>query len=98
MKTIPMNKTLLPLALIITLVLSTPAAAHSPIMRIGGMPGGVLHALLIPEHGLSLLALGLVLGRQQQPIRRSGMLIFFRRHGVRACCRSADRRRDAYLG
>jgi hypothetical protein len=77
MKKIPMNKTLLPVALIVGLMSSTPAAAHSPIMGIGGVPGGVLHALLIPEHGLSLLALGLVLGRQQQPVRRSGMLIFF---------------------
>lgn len=72
-----MNKTLPPVALIVGLVLSTPAAAHSPIMGIGGVPGGVLHVLLIPEHGLSLLALGLVLGRQQQPVRRKGMLIFF---------------------
>jgi hypothetical protein len=82
MKKIPTNKTLLPEALIVSLVLSTPAAAHSPIMGIGGVPGGVLHALLIPEHGLSLLALGLVLGRQRQPVRRSGMLIFF---GAMAC-------------
>jgi len=82
MKKIPMIKTLLPLALTISLVLSTPAAAHSPIMGIGGVPGGVLHALLIPEHGLSLLALGLVLGRQQQPVRRTGLLIFL---GAMAC-------------
>jgi hypothetical protein len=82
MKKRPINKTLLPVALIVGLVSSMPAAAHSPIMGIGGVPGGVLHALLIPEHGLSLLALGLVLGRQQQPVRRTGMLIFF---GALAC-------------
>ena len=29
-----------------------PHSAHSPIMGIGGVVGGVLHALLIPEHGL----------------------------------------------
>ena len=40
------------------------------------MVGGVLHALLIPEHGLSLLALGLALGQQEQPARRAGLLIF----------------------
>jgi hypothetical protein len=77
-----MNKMLLPAALIVSLVSSTPAAAHSPIMGIGGVPGGVLHALLIPEHGLSLLALGLVLGRQQQTVRRTGLLIFL---GALAC-------------
>ncbi len=68
--------TLFPAALLISLVLTTPAFAHAPIMGIGGISGGVLHALLIPEHGLSLLALGLVLGRQQQTTRRSGLLIF----------------------
>jgi hypothetical protein len=42
---------------------------------IGGVVGGVLHAVQIPEHGLSLLALGLVLGRQQQATRRVGLLV-----------------------
>jgi hypothetical protein len=55
---------------------TTPALAHSPIMGIGGVVGGVLHALLIPEHGLSLLALGLVLGQWEQPPRRAGIMIF----------------------
>lgn len=77
-----MTRTLLPAVLLLSLVLSTPASAHAPIMGIGGVLGGVLHALLIPEHGLSLLALGLVLGRQQQPVRHAGLLIFF---GALAC-------------
>jgi hypothetical protein len=55
---------------------ATPAFAHSPIMGIGGVSGGVLHALLVPEHGLSLLALGLVLGRQEPATRHSATLIF----------------------
>jgi len=55
---------------------ATPALAHAPLMGIGGVFGGVIHALLVPEHGLTLLALGLVLGRQKQDARRSGMLIF----------------------
>ena len=55
---------------------TTPALAHSPIMGIGGVPGGALHAVLIPEHGLGLLALGLVLGQQAWPQRRDGLLIF----------------------
>jgi urease accessory protein len=79
-----MNRKLIPAALliapvislVISLALSTPASAHAPIMGIGGVLGGVLHALLIPEHGLSLVALGLVLGRQQQQVRHTGMLIF----------------------
>jgi hypothetical protein len=56
--------------------MTTPAMAHSPIMGIGGVFGGVIHALLIPEHGLGLLALGLVLGRQQKAARRTGLSIF----------------------
>jgi hypothetical protein len=67
--------------LVVTLILcllagAMPALAHSPIMGIGGVPGGALHAVLIPEHGMGLLALGLVLGRQPWPERRTGMLIF----------------------
>jgi len=68
---------LLRTVLIVCLVmLTTPAWAHAPIMGIRGVLGGLLHALLIPEHGASLVALGLVLGRQQQLARRSGLLIF----------------------
>ena len=64
-------------ALVLALLLSaTPALAHSPIMGIGGVVGGVLHALLIPEHGLSLLALGLALGQWEQSARRAGIMIF----------------------
>jgi urease accessory protein len=58
------------------LVSTTPAFAHSPITGIGGVLGGILHALLIPEHGLSLLALGLALGQHEQSARRAGILIF----------------------
>src|SRR5215470_3888052 len=66
-----------PVAILVCLIVSTtPATAHSPIMGIEGVLGGVIHALLIPEHGLSLLALGLVLGRQQQTPRHVGLVIF----------------------
>jgi urease accessory protein len=68
--------TLFRTALLLSLTLTTPAFAHAPIMGIGGVVGGILHAVLIPEHGLSLLALGLVLGRQQQTTRRLGLLVF----------------------
>ncbi len=55
---------------------ATPAFAHSPIMGIGGVLGGVLHVVLIPEHGLSLLAIGLVLGQQPWVRRRTGLMSF----------------------
>jgi HupE / UreJ protein len=58
------------------LVLATPAWAHAPIMGIGGVAGGFLHALLIPEHGMGLLALGLALARQEPGRRWSGEVIF----------------------
>jgi HupE / UreJ protein len=71
-----MNTLLRAILLVCLLVLATPALAHSPIMGIGGVFGGMLHALLIPEHGLGLLALGLALGRQETMASRSGLLIF----------------------
>jgi urease accessory protein len=77
-----MNRTLLAIALFIGLMLASPASAHAPIMGIGGVLGGVLHAIVIPEHGMSLLALGLALGRQQRPVRHTGMLVFL---GAAAC-------------
>ena len=62
---------------LVLLVASTDAAlAHAPLMCIGGITGGVLHAVLIPEHGMSLVALGLVMGRQERSARRSGELFF----------------------
>jgi hypothetical protein len=63
---------------LVPVLLSTtmPALAHSPIMGIGGVTGGILHALLIPEHGLGLLALGLVLGLLERPARRIGFVVF----------------------
>jgi hypothetical protein len=64
-------------ALVLVFLLSaTSAHAHSPIMGIGGVVGGVLHALFIPEHGLSLVALGLALGQWQQSPRWAGIMIF----------------------
>jgi hypothetical protein len=62
--------------LAILLLTTVPALAHSPIMGIGDITGGILHALLIPEHGMSLLALGLALGQLEKSERRTGILIF----------------------
>jgi urease accessory protein len=61
---------------LLTVAGATPASAHSPIMGIGGVLGGVLHAVLIPEHGLSLLALGLIFGLLERPARRTGYAVF----------------------
>ena len=71
-----MNRIFVASLVICWLALATPAWAHAPIMGIGGVFGGLLHALLIPEHGMSLVALGLVLGRLERPKRRMGILIF----------------------
>jgi len=71
-----MNRQLAILCTVGILATATPASAHSPIMGIGGVFGGILHALLIPEHGMSVLALGLVLGQQPWIQRRIGLLIF----------------------
>ena len=71
-----MSKRIGPVLVAVLLASTTPALAHSPIMGIGGVLGGALHALLIPEHGLSLLALGLALGQLEQSARRAGILIY----------------------
>jgi hypothetical protein len=71
-----MSKQIGPVLVAVLLASTTPALAHSPIMGIGGVLGGILHALLIPEHGLSLLALGLALGQQELSPRRAGILIY----------------------
>jgi hypothetical protein len=64
------------IGLVFFLLSIEPALAHAPLMGIGGVVGGVLHAVLIPEHGMSLVALGLVMGRQDGSARRSGEFIF----------------------
>ena len=71
-----MSRILFAIVLAYFLLAAEPALAHAPLMGIGGVVGGVLHAVLIPEHGMSLVALGLVMGRQERPARRSGELIF----------------------
>ena len=39
------------------------AQAHTVIDGIGGFPGGLLHPLLVPAHGLALIALGCLVGQ-----------------------------------
>ena len=56
------------------LVAGGPAQAHDVVSGVGGLPGGLLHPLLVPAHALALLALGLALG--QQPRWRAGVLLF----------------------
>jgi urease accessory protein len=67
---------LLGAALLIGALAPTAAFAHSPIMGIGGVLGGALHALLIPEHGMGLVALGLFLGQRDAMLRRKGAATF----------------------
>jgi hypothetical protein len=71
-----MIRVLLTVGLVFFLLSIEPALAHAPLLGIGGVAGGVLHAVLIPEHGMSLVALGLVMGRQDRSARRSGEFIF----------------------
>ena len=51
-----------------------PALAHLPIEGVGGFYGGLLHPILVPTHALSVVALGLFIGRQRQ--RRMASLVF----------------------
>ena len=61
-------------ALVLVLAWTQTARAHSPIVGVGGFYGGLLHPLLVPAHALSLLALGLFIGRQES--RRGPTIIF----------------------
>src|SRR5262245_18355796 len=51
-----------------------PAFAHLPIGGVGGFYGGLLHPILVPPHALSVVALGLFIGRQRE--RRIASLSF----------------------
>ena len=54
------------LLLILVAVSSANAAfAHVPIVDVGGVSGGLLHPYLVPAHAMSLVALGLFIGRQR---------------------------------
>jgi hydrogenase/urease accessory protein HupE len=55
----------LPALVVVLLVAVSPAYAHAPIPGVSGSAGGLLHPILVPSHGLSLLALGLYLGQQR---------------------------------
>jgi urease accessory protein len=47
------------------IIAATPCTAHMPVEGVGGFGGGLLHPLLVPAHGLSILALGLLIGPLQ---------------------------------
>jgi urease accessory protein len=67
----------LPVAVAAALVAAAiPARAHTVIEGISGFPGGLLHPLLVPAHGLLLLTLGLLAG-QQPPAQRRILLPLF---------------------
>ena len=53
-----------------------PACAHDVVAGVGGFYGGLIHPLLVPAHGLALVALGLLIG-QQPPRRRAGLKAVF---------------------
>jgi urease accessory protein len=58
------------------LAATVPAHAHTVIEGVGGFPGGLLHPLLVPAHGLLLLTLGLLAGQQPAPQRRLLLILF----------------------
>jgi urease accessory protein len=52
-----------------------PASAHT-IEALGGFYGGFLHPVLTPTHGLALLGLGLLIGRQPADKRWLPQMLF----------------------
>jgi urease accessory protein len=69
-----MRSPALAVIILVFVVASQPALAHTPIPGVGGFPGGLLHPILVPSHGLNLLALGFYIGQQPRP--RVAYLIF----------------------
>jgi urease accessory protein len=64
-------------ALVVVLGLAatpTPAFAHVAIEGVGGFWGGLLHPLLVPQHALALVVLGLFVGQQRE--RRMACVVF----------------------
>ena len=62
-------------ATLVALMLATgPAQAHE-VFGIGGVPGGLLHPLLVPSHAMTLVALSLLIGQQAQ--RRAVLVTLF---------------------
>lgn len=55
-----MTRAALAAALLLSLI--APAQAHVVIEGVSGFSGGLLHALLVPAHALTLIALGLLAG------------------------------------
>ena len=52
------------------------AHAHAAVVGIGGFPGGLIHPLLVPAHGLFLVALGLMASQQDAGQRRLLFAVF----------------------
>jgi urease accessory protein len=58
-----MNGCLRPILILVALTAADVAVAHAPMGE--GVSGGLLHPYLVPAHAMSLVALGLFIGRQQ---------------------------------
>jgi urease accessory protein len=70
-----MRLTLLSLAILFTGLIG-PAAAHSPIKGIGTFYNGLLHPVLVPEHLLVLVAVGLLIGQHAPKASRYALPAF----------------------
>jgi urease accessory protein len=64
-------------SLALTLIVSiSPANAHNAIEGAGPFVNGILHPVIAPAHLLSLLALGLWIGRQERAALRRSIVAF----------------------
>ena len=64
------------ITLVLVLSVARPALAHDVVAGVGGFTGGLLHPLLVPVHLLALVGLGLLIGQQQGPPRRTLLAVF----------------------
>lgn len=65
------------LAIAALVLAAVPAKAHVVVEGIGGFPGGLLHPLLAPAHGLAIFALGLAIALQARIHRLILPAVFF---------------------
>ena len=63
-------------AVLLILLMATPAAPHAVMEGLGSFQAGSLHPLLTPAHALALVALGLSVSQQQRSHRKALIILF----------------------
>jgi len=71
-----------PLLFLLTLMISEPVLAHSPIEGLGNFYNGLLHPVMVPAHLLLLIVLGLLVGQKGMYQNRVAIMVVLISTGV----------------